>query len=97
MPRDDDARRKPTLDDHPGLDADETTEHGKMMTGLGSVGTGRVGDRGASTTDELEGPPTLDDHPGLDADEATPEGSMMTGSGSTGRKSDAKPRRRGSR
>ena len=83
MRRNDDARKAPTLDDHPGLDSDEATEHGKMMTGLGSVGSGRVGDTGASTTDEPEGS-TLDDHPGLDSDEATAEGTMMTASGSTG-------------
>jgi len=84
MRSDDDTRGKPTLEDHPGLDADEATERGRMMTGLGSAGSGRVGDRGASTTGETEGPPTLDDHPGLDADEATTEGTMMTASGSTG-------------
>jgi hypothetical protein len=84
MPRNEHARKQPTLDDHPGLDADEATERGRMMTGLGSVGSGRDGESGASTTDEPEGPPTLDDHPGLDADETTAEGEMMTASGSTG-------------
>lgn len=29
---------EPTLDDHPGLDNDEATEAGKMMTASGSVG-----------------------------------------------------------
>ncbi|WP_411277573.1 hypothetical protein [Gaiella sp.] len=28
----------PTLDDHPGLDNDEATDEGKMMTGSGSLG-----------------------------------------------------------
>jgi hypothetical protein len=83
MPRNEHARKQPTLDDHPGLDADEATERGRMMTGLGSVGSGH-GESGTSTTDEPEGPPTLDDHPGLDADETTAEGEMMTASGSTG-------------
>ena len=98
MRRDDDARGKPTLEDHPGLDADEATERGRMMSGLGSVGSGRVGDGGASTTDEPEEAPTLDDHPGLDADAATTEGAMMTASGSTGsrdRDDDTRRRRRG--
>jgi len=80
--------KKPTLEDHPGLDADEPMEQGRMMTGQGSVGSGRVGERerGASTTDEPGGPPTLENHPGLDADETTAEGEMMTASGSTGRR-----------
>lgn len=93
MPRDDDARRASTLEDHPGLDSDEATERGKMMTSLGSVGSGRVGDTGASTTDKPEGS-MLDDHPGLDADEATAEGTMMTASGSTGSRQGAARRRR---
>ena len=76
-------RRATTREDHPGLDADEATERGKMMTGLGSDGSGRVGETGASATDEPEGS-TLNDHPGLDSDEATAEGTMMTASGSTG-------------
>ena len=84
MPKNEHARNQPSLEDHPGLDAEEATERGRMMTGLGSVGSGRDGDRGASTTDEPERAPTLDDHPGLDADEATAEGAMMTASGSTG-------------
>ena len=29
---------RPTLDDHPGLDNDEATEKGKMMTASGSLG-----------------------------------------------------------
>jgi len=94
MRRDENARKTPTLVDHPGLDADEATEQGRMMSGLGSVGSGRVGDRGASTTDDTEAPPTLDNHPGLDADEATMEGAMMTGSGSTGRDRKADERRK---
>lgn len=92
--RDKDVRRRPTLEDHPGLDDDEATEPGRMMTGLGSVGSGRVGDTGASTTDEPEGS-TLDDHPGLDSDEATAEGTMMTASGSTGPKKGGGKQRRG--
>ena len=96
MSRDNDAPRAPTLEDHPGLDADEATEEGRMMTGLGSVGSGRDGDTGASTTDETE-PPTLDDHPGLDTDEATADGAMMTASGSTGRQEDDERRPRGGR
>ncbi len=28
----------PTLDDHPGLDNDEATDEGKMMTASGSLG-----------------------------------------------------------
>jgi len=96
MRKDYDARKKPTLEDHPGLDNDEATEHGRMMTGHGSVGSGRVGERGASTTDESEGPPTLENHPGLDADEATTEGAMMTAFGSTGQRDrDTEARRRG--
>jgi len=39
---DSDASRKhsdpPTLDDHPGLDNDEATDEGKMMTASGSLG-----------------------------------------------------------
>ena len=92
----DNAARKHQRRDNPGLDADEATERGRMMTGLGSVGSGRVGDGGATTTDEPEGPSTLDHHPGLDADEATTEGAMMTAFGSTGpRNGDAGRRRRG--
>ena len=64
---------QPTLDDHPGLDNDEATDEGKMMTAEGS---GR--------TDDAEEAPTLEDHPGLDNDEATDEGKMMTAEGSTG-------------
>ena len=94
MRRNDDDPRKPTIEDHPGLDADEATEQGRMMAGLGSVGSGRVGDEGAPATDEPERP-TLDHHPGLDADEATAEGAMMTALGSTGRRHAATPRRRG--
>lgn len=94
MSRDEDAQKEPTLEDHPGLDADEATAHGRMMSGLGSVGPGRVGDTGASTTGEPE-QPTLEDHPGLDSDEATVEGAMMTASGSTGPRPRA--RRRGRR
>ena len=88
MRRNDDTPREPTqptIDDHPGLDSDEATERGRMMTGLGSVGSGRVGDEGAPATDEPERP-TLDHHPGLDAAEATAEGAMMTARGSTGRR-----------
>lgn len=32
------SRDKPTLEDHPGLDNDEATEAGKMMTASGSLG-----------------------------------------------------------
>lgn len=65
----------PTLDDHPGLDNDEATVEGKMMTAEGSTGSSR---------EQLEAPPTLEDHPGLDNDEATAEGKMMTAEGSIG-------------
>ena len=63
-----------TREDHPGLDNDEATDDGKMMTAEGSVGG----------TDDAEQAPTLEDHPGLDADEATDEGKMMTAEGSRG-------------
>ena len=92
MTREKNARKTPTLESHPGLDSDETTEEGRMMTGAGSVGTGRVGDKGASTTDEPE-QPTMDDHPGLDVDEATAEGTMMTASGSSGTRKGDRTRR----
>ena len=64
----------PTIEDHPGLDGDEATDEGKMMTAEGSIGA----------TGDAEGAPTLEDHPGLDDDEATDEGKMMTAEGSTG-------------
>ena len=35
----DDKHREPTLDDNPGLEHDEATAEGKMMTGTGSVGS----------------------------------------------------------
>jgi len=59
--------------DHPGLDNDEATDEGKMMTAEGSRG-------GAPDTVSV---PRPDDHPGLDNDEATDEGKMMTAEGST--------------
>jgi hypothetical protein len=34
----DEARDRPTMDDHPGLDNDEATDEGKMMTAEGSTG-----------------------------------------------------------
>jgi len=71
----DDAPERPTIEDHPGLDNDEATEEGKLMTAAGSTG-GSV---------EPERDPTIDDHPGLDNDEATDEGKMMSAEGSTGR------------
>ena len=64
-------RRDPP-DDHPGLDNDESTDEGKMMTAEGSIGG----------TGDAEGGPTLEDHPGLDNDEATDKGKMMTAEGS---------------
>ena len=64
----------PTIDDHPGLDNDEATDEGKMMTAEGSIG---------GTSDD-GGAPTLEDHPGLDNDETTDEGKKMTAEGSTG-------------
>ena len=70
----DDAPDRPTIDDHPGLDNDEATAEGKMMTGEGSI----------ATPEETEPHPTLDDHPGLDNDEATDEGKLMTAEGSVG-------------
>ena len=73
---------RPTLDDHPGLDNDEATDDGKLMTAEGSIGG----------TSDVEGAPTLENHPGLDGDEATEEGKMMTAEGSTrstSRKDDA--------
>ena len=70
----DEARDRPTIDDHPGLDNDEATDEGKMMTAEGSTGT----------PDEAEPDATSDRHPGLDNDEATDEGKMMTAEGSTG-------------
>jgi len=69
-----DAAEQPTIEDHPGLDNDEATDEGRMMTAEGSIG---------ATTDE-ESAPTLEAHPGLDDDEATAEGKMMTAEGSTG-------------
>ncbi len=65
---------RPTLDDHPGLENDEATDEGKMMTAEGSVGG----------SDDAEEAPTVEDHPGLDNDEATDEGKMMTAEGSSG-------------
>jgi len=65
---------RPTIEDHPGLDDDEATDEGRMMTAEGSTG---------GTSDEA-GAPTLEDHPGLDNDEATDEGKKMTAEGSTG-------------
>jgi len=64
----------PTIDDHPGLDNDEATDEGKMLTAEGSI----------CATSDVEGAPTLEDHPGLDEDEATEKGKMMTAEGSTG-------------
>ena len=32
---------RPTIDDHPGLDNDEATDEGKMMTAEGSTGESR--------------------------------------------------------
>jgi len=62
------------LPDHPGLDNDEATAEGKMMTAEGSIGG----------SPDAESTPTLEDHPGLDNDEATAEGKMMTAEGSHG-------------
>jgi len=70
----DETRDRPTIDEHPGLDNDEATDEGKMMTAEGSIGG----------PEDAERKPTLDDHPGLDDDEATEEGKMMTAEGSTG-------------
>jgi hypothetical protein len=64
---------RPTIDEHPGLDNDEATDDGKMLTAEGSTGT-----------DATVIPPTLEDHPGLDNDEAMDEGKQMTAEGSTG-------------
>ena len=68
----------PTLDDHPGLDTDEATDKGKMMTGVGSLGPEPDAAQSRPT-----GSPTLADHPGLETDEAMPEGTQMTALGST--------------
>ena len=65
---------RPTIDDHPGLDNDEATDEGKMMTAEGSTG---------STAAAVDSP-TLEDHPGLDNDEAMEEGKQMTAEGSAG-------------
>jgi hypothetical protein len=88
----DDAQR--TLDDHPGLDSDEATEEGRMMTGSGSVGPGASGEPAARRTH-----PTLENRPGLDSDEAMAEGRMMTAQGSVGKDVEGpnRLRRRGSR
>ena len=53
----DDKRREPTLDDNPGLEHDEATAEGKMMTGTGSVGSVTEARREArrAATDEREG------------------------------------------
>jgi hypothetical protein len=79
MRREEEAGRPPapTLRDHSGLDTDEATDKGKMMTAHGAVDPDADDSRDA-------GVPTLEDHPGLDADEATPEGKQMTALGSTG-------------
>ena len=71
-----DTPEHPTIEDHPGLDSDESTDEGKMMTAEGSTGDG------PGTVE----PPTLEDHPGLDNDQTTDEGEMMTAEGSTGGK-----------
>lgn len=42
----------PTLDDHPGLDNDEATEEGKMMTASGSLGPAVDEDAEADERDE---------------------------------------------
>ncbi len=70
-----DTPERPTLDDHPGLDNDEATDEGKLMTAEGSIG---------DVTPDPESP-TLEDHPGLENDEATEEGKMMTAEGSLGK------------
>ncbi len=79
----DTASDSPTLDDHPGLDNDEATAEGKMMTAAGSTGSSR---------EPLDVPPTLEDHPGLDNDETTPEGKMLTAEGSIGPDADKEGR-----
>jgi hypothetical protein len=65
---------RPTPEGHAGLDNDEATAAGKMMTAEGSTGG----------TSDAKDAPTLEDHPGLDDDEATDEGKMMTAEGSIG-------------
>ena len=74
---------KPTLDDHPGLDNDEATAAGRLMTASGSTGL-----RGRDTDDpeDRDRRRTLDDYPGLDNDEATAAGRIMTTSGSNARR-----------
>lgn len=81
----DEHRDEPTLEDHPGLDSDEATEAGKMMTASGSTGPQGEGEGGHGIESDK---PTLEDHPGLDSDEATDAGKMMTASGSTGPEAD---------
>ena len=63
-----------TADEHPGLDNDEATDEGKLLTAEGST----------DFPDATVVPPTLEDHPGLDNDEAMDEGKQMTAEGSTG-------------
>jgi len=80
MPSDEEQGRQtaPKSDDHPGLDTDEVTDKGKMMTGVGSLGPEADAAQSRPT-----GSPTLADHPGLETDEAMPEGTQMTALGST--------------
>jgi hypothetical protein len=52
MAREHDDDREPTLDDNPGLEHDEATAEGKMMTGEGSRGS--VADVRRMATEEQE-------------------------------------------
>jgi hypothetical protein len=70
----DETSDRPTIDEHPGLDNDEATDEGKLLTAEGST----------EFPDATVVPPTLEDHPGLDNDEAMDEGKQMTAEGSTG-------------
>ena len=66
--------QKPTLEDNPGLEHEDATPEGKLMTAEGSL----IRDPGANEDDM-----SLDNDPGLEHDEATEAGRKMTAEGST--------------
>jgi hypothetical protein len=63
-----------SLDDNPGLEHEQATPEGELLTAAGS----KIEDPHGNDDDV-----TLDDDPGLEHDRATEAGRMMTGSGST--------------
>jgi|tagenome__1003787_1003787.scaffolds.fasta_scaffold16865448_1 hypothetical protein len=67
-------RREPTLDDNPGLEHDEVTPEGELMTADGS----RIKDPNPPAPDKV----TLENDPGLEHDETTEAGRKLTAEGS---------------